>query len=81
MLCDCLLQLRVNNQYVLPNAIVYYSLWCGFGLLDIMSITMKKVCKDLVESLMKIKYCTALEISWFESRKVQNKLSHSRTCV
>ena len=39
LLYEHFLQLRANNQYVLPNATAYYSLMCGFGLLDIMAIT------------------------------------------
>ena len=43
LLYECFLQLRVNNQYVLPTVIETIdlnttTLWCGFGLLDIMAI-------------------------------------------
>ena len=43
VLYECFLQLRVNNQYVLPTVIETIdlnttTLWCGFGLLDIMAI-------------------------------------------
>lgn len=37
MLYECFLQLQANNEYVLPNARVYYRLWYGFGLWDIMA--------------------------------------------
>ena len=44
LLYECFLRLRVNNQYVLPTVIetiarlATTTLWCGIGLLNIMTI-------------------------------------------